>query len=176
MRDHNNTWYADVNPARLIAQVESMGSVEEVHAAYYAYSQTVDSLTKALADARAKAAKPSAKPERDDADIIIATTQRVSSVWYASRELGVSQAAIRKIFKRRGLPIPKLDKERLKKACLVGGAKRRARTEAARQPVSVYRRPVQLSLFGQNSDSWPLSQPHFVAVGLPNRDGVLTAL
>ena len=148
MRDHNAAWYPPVNPARLIAQVESMGSVEEVHAAYYAYSQTVDSLTKALADARAKAAKPTAKPERDDADIIIETTQRVSSVWYASRELKVSQATIRKVFKRRGLAIPKLDKERLKAACLAGGAKRRDRTRAARQPVSVYVKPVQLRLFG----------------------------
>lgn len=148
MRDHNVAWYPPVNPHRLIAQVESMGSVEEVQAVYYAYSQTVDSLTKLLADARAKAAKPTAKPEREDADRIIETTQRVSSVWYASKELGVSQAAIRKVFKRRGLPIPKLDKAALKQACLVGGAKRRARTVAARQPVSVYRRPVQLSLFG----------------------------
>lgn len=147
MRDHLNDWYPPVNPQRLIAQVESMGSVEEVHAVYYAYSQTVDSLTKLLADARAKANKPTAKPEREDADLIVATTQRVSSVWYASKELGVSQAAIRKVFKRRGLPIPKLDKQRLKAACLVGGAKRRAKTLASRQPVSVYRRPVQLSLF-----------------------------
>ena len=155
MRDSINDWYADVNPARLIAQVEALGSVEEVQAAYYAYSQTVDSLTKALADARAKAAKPSAKPEREDADLIIATTQRVSSVWYASRELKVSQATIRKVFKRRGLAIPKLDKSKLKQACLAGGAKRRAKTQAAkapavqaaRQPVSVYVKPVQLRLF-----------------------------
>ncbi|OYW59862.1 MAG: hypothetical protein B7Z40_20940 [Bosea sp. 12-68-7] len=134
MRDSINIWYADVNPARLIAQVESMGSVEEVQGVYYRYSQSVDSLTKLLADARARAAKPSAKPEREDADRIIETTQRVSSVWYASRELEVSQAAIRKVFKRRGMEIPKLDKAALKAACMVGGAKRQARTQAAKKP------------------------------------------
>lgn len=156
MRDNNVLWYADVNPARLIAQVESLGSIEEVQAVYYPYSQTVDSLTKTLATARARAKKKTAKPEREDADLIIATTQRVSSVWYASRELGIGQATIRKVFKRRGLPIPKLDKSKLKAACLVGGAKRRARTQAAkapavqaaRQPVQRRVKPVQLRLFG----------------------------
>ncbi|MDP3408060.1 hypothetical protein [Bosea sp. (in: a-proteobacteria)] len=133
MRDSNNTWYADVNPQRLIQQVESMGSVEEVQATYYPYSQSVDSLTKILADARAKAAKPSAKAERDDADHIVETTQRVSSVWLASRELGIAEATIRKVFKRRGLAIPRLDKGKIRAACAVGWSKRRAENRSPTQ-------------------------------------------
>lgn len=82
--------------------------------------------------------------QRPDAEHLMETARRLGSCYRAGKALGLAEGTVRSCFEKAGLDWPRLPgPERWRAA-----NERKAAVRAAKAPAAVWRKPVQLSLFG----------------------------
>lgn len=142
MRDEITDCYVTPNPVRVARLLAEEGM--EVCLDMWGYSQTVDGIYDLAQEGRIMLGE-APPPERNDADDIISAGLRLGSAYYAARELGIPETAARDAFKRRGMDVPKLDKDARKDALLTKAIARRTVKAAGPKGYAITVRKGQLA-------------------------------
>lgn len=140
MRDEITDCYATPDPRKVAALLDEEGM--DACLDRWGYSQSKDEIYK-LAQAGRRLLGLAA--ERDDADTLVETAQRLGSAYYAAKELGVSEIAVRNAFERRGLKPPKLDPQALRDTLLKKSIARRTVRAAGPKTYAITVRRGQLA-------------------------------